>query len=252
MASSNHGAETLRQLRKLLITLRLLIRSSRAELPNGLPAAQLRTTPGIDWWSAAYLVCGLWAVHMLHVARFMLVGWDRISAFPDWQITLPVALRLGFLLIPLAGAAILLLRRWPRPSLYIVVMIGFELSSQTLGRSMFKLVGDGGIWGTVLLGAAIRANYSVRVARALPDSQIEAFRSECIDILRMTVTVCLFVIGTLGLAVTSNLISRYFDEPLGQGTAWVHVGTMLYLSLGMACFLIAPLFRAVVAARSRL
>lgn len=37
-----------------------------------------------------------------------------------------------------------------------------------------------------------------------------------------------------------------------QGTAWVHVGTMPYLVVGMAGFIVYPLFRAVVAARARL
>lgn len=48
------------------------------------------------------------------------------------------------------------------------------------------------------------------------------------------------------------MISRYFDGPLGQGAAWVHGGTMLYLALGMACFVVHSRFRAAVAARRRL
>ncbi|MCZ6652106.1 MAG: hypothetical protein O7D91_03670 [Planctomycetota bacterium] len=189
---------------------------------------------------------------MLHVCRFMLVGWDKISAFPDWQIPVRLASWLGLILVPTVVGAVLLLRRWPSAFCTFMVALICEVLSQVLGRSMFKLVGDVAVWGTVLVGHSLQSYYSLWNVQSLPHQQIAAFHSECLGMMRTTVNVCLFAIGTLGIAVTSNLISRYFDGPLGQGTAWVHVGTMLYLASGMACFIVRPLFRAVVAARMRL
>lgn len=201
---------------------------------------------------ALYLIVGLWGVHVLHICRFRLVGWERISALPDWQISLRAAFWLGLILLPAGAVAVTLLRRWPGLFIAATVVLCFEVLSQTLGRSMFKLVGDLGVWGTALGGYSLRTQYGLQAVKSLPRQQLGAFHSECLAVLRTAVNVCLFVIGTLGIAVTSNLVSRYFDGPLGQGTAWVHVGTMLYLTLGMAGFVIHPLFRAVVAARIRL
>jgi hypothetical protein len=198
-----------------------------------------------------YLVFGLWGVHILHVCRFRLVGWGKISALPDWQIPLGAAFWLGLVLLPAATAAAVLVRRRPGWFVAAMVVLLFEALSQTFGRSMFKLIGDLGVWGTILGGSRLEVHYGLRAVESLPREQLGAFHAECLGVLRTTVNVCLFVIGTLGIAVTSNLLSRYFDGPLGQGTAWVHVGTMLYLAFGMAGFIVYPLFRAVLAARER-
>lgn len=260
----NYGAEALKEARKLILSIRRCVRQERVTArivtrgwrdrvaslfqPGGGASAPMEATP----WSALYLVIGLCGVHMLHVSRFMLVGWDRISAFPDWQIELHVALWLGLMLIPIGITAILVLRRWPRVFVAVAMVVLCESISQVLGRSMFKLVGDLGVWGTILAGYSLQSHYGVRTVHALPAQQLAAFHSECLGLMRTAVNVCLFVIGTLGIAVTSNLISQYFEGPLGQGTAWVHVGTMLYLAIGMACFVVQPLHRGAVAARRQL
>ncbi len=260
----DHGAERLRELRHLIVSSRrawrdMRVAASQATCVVGkvikdalrstyaVVSATLATHPGV-----LYLISGLWGVHSLHLCRFRLVGWEKISALPDWQITLRAAFWLGLLLLPGALVAAAVLRRWRGFVVTAIVVLCFEVLSQSLGRSMFKLVGDLGVWGTVLGGYGLRSHYSLRVVELLPRQQLGAFHSECLAVLRTAVNVCLFVIGTLGIAVTSNLVSQYFDGPLGQGTAWVHVGTMLYLAVGMAGLVIYPLFRAVVASRLRL
>ena len=264
MKRNIYSAETLKEARKLVVSLRRLWRemlaatllvprlpTSETEVPYH-PSAMAVRAAHVTRWSALYLVFGLWGVHILHLCRFMLVGWKKISALPDWQIPLQTSFWLGLVLLPMGVVAVSLLRRWPRLFLVVTLALLYETLSQALGRSMFKLISDLGIWGTVLGGYSLRSYYSPHIVELLPPKQISAFHAEALGVLRTAVNVCLFVIGTLGIAVTSNLISRYFDTPLGQGTAWVHVGTMLYLALGMACFVVHPLFGSVVSARLRL
>lgn len=258
------SAERLREARRLVVSLRRGWRGLRIAglrvihaLGDGVRGALRNAGAAIGATltthsSAFYLALGLWGVHVLHVFRFKLVGWEKISALPDWQISLRAAFWLGLVLLPAGMVAVTVLRRWPRLFVAATVVLCFEVLSQTLGRSMFKLVGDLGVWGTVLGGYSLQSHYGLQAVESLPRQQLGPFHSECLAVLRTAVNVCLFVIGTLGIAVTSNLVARYYDGPLGQGTAWVHVGTMLYLALGMAGFVIYPLFRAVVAARVRL
>lgn len=208
--------------------------------------------PLLNRWTAAYLAVGLWMVHTLHVCRFLLANWDRISAFPDWQIGTWTAFWLGHLLIPLAAGGAILIRRWPTPRRVIGIAIGCEVFSQTIGRSLFTLTGDLGVWGTVVGGYLIRQHYGCQIVPAIPAKALGAFHAESLGILRTLVNVCLFVIGTLGIAVTSNLISHYFGTDLGQGTAWVQVGSMIYLAAGMGVFMLWPLLLAVIAARKRI
>jgi hypothetical protein len=205
----------------------------------------------IGWWAAVYLAVGLWVVHTLHVCRFLLVGWDQISALPDWQIGTWRAFWLGFGLLPLAVGGVVAIRRWPRPATVVGAAVVCEIVSQMIGRSLFTLTGDIGVWGTVIGGYIVRRHYGPFVVASTPPKALTVLHAESLGVLRTLVNVCLFVIGTLGIAVTSNVISHYFGTDLGQGTAWVQVGSMLYLAFGMAVFMVWPLLQTVVAIRKR-
>ena len=74
-------------------------------------------------WSALYLIIGLWAVHVLHVCRFALVGWSEIAALPDWRISLRASLWFGLLLLPAASAVVALMRRYPELVLGVVAVV---------------------------------------------------------------------------------------------------------------------------------
>jgi hypothetical protein len=69
--------------------------------------------PIIGWWTAGYLALGLWLVHTLHVCRFLLVDWNQITAFPDWQVKPWTALWLGAQVPMVALVGVGAIRRWP-------------------------------------------------------------------------------------------------------------------------------------------
>ena len=208
--------------------------------------------PIIDWWAAAYLALGLWLVHTLHVCRFLLVDWDQITAFPAWRIDTWRAFWLGALVPAVAIAGIVAIRRWPRLATVIIVAVACELTSQASGRSLFTAAGDVALWGIVVGAYLVRKYYGLGVVATAPQRALAALHSEALGIFRALITVCLFVIGTLGVAVTSMVISRTFGSDLGQGASWVQAGSVIYLAIGMTTFMLWPLLRTVRAARARI
>lgn len=176
---------------------------------------------------ATYLAFGIWRVHVLHISRFALVRWSHISAisaFPDHRITLRLAFWLGLLLLPLLAGVIVLIQRHPR---LLAVIAGFaitEVSSQLLGRSLVKFVIDSGLWSTAVGNHIVQRWYGSHVVEGAGNGLLPTLHSEVLGILRIAVNVCLFVIGTLGITVASQILSRYFIGELGQGTVWCYVG----------------------------
>jgi hypothetical protein len=208
--------------------------------------------PVVTRGSAVYLIFGLWVVHVLHALRFLLARWTAISALPNWTLSPSLALWLGTALPVIGGGAVLVLRRRSSPAIVLLAALGCELASQVIGRSFFKLTADLGVWFTVVSGYYLRRHYGLSIVQATPPRALPALHAEALGMLRSLVNVCLFVIGTLGIAVTSNLITRYFGTDLGQGTAWVQVAMMLYVAAGMASLILWPLFRSLVAIRLRI
>ena len=198
-----------------------------------------------------YMVAGVWSVHLLHIARFRLVKWDTISAFPDYQISIRVSLWLSLLLLPILAVAMILIHRYKHLCVFIICFLVIELASQSIGRSLIKFVTDIGIWGVISGSFVLRGLYGKECVDETNEATLKILHSEILGILRITVNVCLFVIGTLGITVASRLISQYFGEELGQGTAWCYIGSILYLSLGMVCFIIVPLYNSMVRVRRR-
>lgn len=208
--------------------------------------------PIIGWWTAGYLALGLWLVHTLHVCRFLLVDWNQITAFPDWQVKPWTALWLGALVPMVALVGVGAIRRWPRIGTVIGVALACELTSQATGRSLFTAAGDVALWGIVVGAYLVRKHYGSQIVATAPAKALSALHSEALGIFRALITVCLFVIGTLGVAVTSMVVSRTFGNDLGQGAAWVQMGSVVYLAIGMTVFMLWPLLRTVRAARARI
>jgi len=191
-------------------------------------------------------------MHALHTFRFILADWKAISALPDWQLHPITAFWLGLVLLPVGSACVVASNKWGGLWSVIVSALVLETVSQVFGRSLFKLSGDMGVWAIVLGRYYVTEIYGLDKVPLIPTRALSVFHSEALGVLRTLVNVCLFVIGTLGIAVTSNLIAHYFDTDLGQGTAWVQVGMVYYIAFGMAGFIIIPLFRTVIAVRQRL
>lgn len=126
-----------------------------------------------------------------------------------------------------------------------------EAASQVLGRSLIKFVVDLGLWGTLVGNYIIDSFYGSNVAEYSRKS-LSVLHSEMLVILRIMVTGSLFVVGTLGITVASNIISRYFNGELGQGTAWCYIGSIIYLAFGMFFLLILPLFKTIVQVREQI
>jgi small-conductance mechanosensitive channel len=213
--------------------------------------------PNLNKWKPKlnkllYLVVGVWGVHLLHLARFFLVKWTAISAFPDYEIGLRTSLSLSLLLLPLSIATMFLINRYRHVWVFILCFLVTELASQSIGRSLIKFVIDIGIWGIIAGNFVVSHLYSRAQTGSATETTLKILHSEILGILRTTVNVCLFAIGTLGITVVSRLITQYFDEELGQGTAWCYIGGVLYISLGMVYFLIIPLYNSMVKVRERI
>jgi hypothetical protein len=205
-----------------------------------------------DFLSSLYLVLGVWGAHLLHIARFRLVRWSHISAFPDYRISLEAAFWWSFLLFPILTGAAIILHRRPRLLFVIAFFTVTEMVSQTFGRSMMKLVIDIGLWSIIVWNHIIVKFYGREVVGHVTRKELPIFHSEVLTILKITVQICMFIIGTLGITVASQVLSRYFSGELGQGTAWCYVSSMLYLALGMICLLIVPLFKSLLIAREKI
>jgi len=121
-----------------------------------------------------------------------------------------------------------------------------EVASQMLGRSLIKLVVDLGLWSTLIGNHIIGRMYGQQVIHKNSDKVLPILHSEVLGILRTTINVCLFVVGTLGISIASNFLSRYFVGELGQGTTWCYVGSILYLAIGMYFLLVLPLYKALI------
>lgn len=198
-----------------------------------------------------YLVLGVWGAHLLHISRFRLVGWSHISALPDYPISLCLSFWLSLLLIPLVVVISILLLKNPKLWMVIACFVLSEAASQVLGRSLIKFVVDLGLWGTLVGNYIIDSFYGSNVAEYSRKS-LSVLHSEMLVILRIMVTGSLFVVGTLGITVASNIISRYFNGELGQGTAWCYIGSIIYLAFGMFFLLILPLFKTIVQVREQI
>jgi len=202
--------------------------------------------------SSLYLVLGMWGAHLLHIARFRLVGWSHISAFPDYLISLEAAFWWSFLLFPILTGGVIILHRHPRLLLVVGVFTVTETVSQIFGRSMMKLVIDIGLWSIIVWNHIIVKFYGREVVEHATHKELPILHSEVLTILKITVQICMFIVGTLGITVASQVLSRYFSGELGQGTAWCYVSSMLYLALGMICLLIVPLFKSLFIARGKI
>ena len=206
----------------------------------------------VSLYRTVYLCFGIWAVHLLHLLRFRLVDWSHISALPDWRITLGASFWMGLLLIPLVFGASWVLSKHPTLPLLIVCFMITEAATQVVGRSLLKLVTDMGVWSTVVGNYAVLSLYGRSTVEKTGPHALATLHSEVLGILRTTANICMFVIGTLGIGVASNWISRYFGEGLGQGTSWAYVIGVLYLAFGMFFFLALPLFQTLREVRERI
>jgi len=159
---------------------------------------------------------------------------------------------LAFALLPLVtGAAVML---WARPRLWLLLLsvLVCELASQVLGRSLLKFGVDLGIWGIVVGNHVLRELYGSAVLDRYSGKALSALHSELVGVLRVAITSSFFVIGTLGISVASNYVTRYFGGKLAQGTAWAYVASILYIFLGLFGFLMLPVFSAMVRAREKI
>jgi len=201
---------------------------------------------------AIFLIVGVWATHLLHLFRFWKVDWSHISALPDYRISITLSFWLGFLLIPILAATVAVLDRFRVLWVFVLCFLTTEVVSQVLGRSLIKFVIDVGLWCTVAGNHIVRRLYGKAVVDKTSPKALPVLHSESLGVLGSTATVCMFVIGTLGVTVASNFLSRYFAGELGQGTAWFYVGSIIYLAFGMYSLLIVPLFKTVIRVRERI
>lgn len=208
--------------------------------------------PIIGWAAAAYLAIGLWLVHTLHVCRHLLVDLEQITAFPAWRIETWTALWAGAAVPLVALAGVWAIRRSPRAITIVLVALVCELVSQATGRSLITAAGDATIWGVVIGSALVRRFYSPAVVAAEPTRSLPALHSEALGILRALVTICLFALGSLGVAVASLVVSAAFDGEPGDDAAWVQVGSVVYLAAGMVGLILWPLLITVRTARARI
>ena len=208
--------------------------------------------PIIGWPAAIYLALGLWLVHTLHVCRHLLVDLEQITAFPDWRLETWTALWVGTLVPLVALAGVVAIRRSPRFRTILLVAVICELVSQATGRSLFTAAGDATLWSVVIGASVVRRFYSPAVVASEPMRSLPALHSEALGILRALVTVCLFVLGSLGVAVASLVVSAAFDGEPGEDASWVQVGSVIYLAGGMTVLILWPLLVTVRAARARI
>ncbi len=206
----------------------------------------------LNWKTLLYFVIGIWVVHFLHISRFYLVNWNVISAFPNWEIKIICSFYLSFILFPLSLIAIVLFNLSKKVWIFALCLLITELISQLIGRSLIKLVLDIGIWAIIAGNYFIFHLYDISHNMSGNENTLKIMHSEILGILRTTVSICLFAIGTLGITVVSRLITQYFDNELGQGTAWCYIIGLLYISFGMVYFIIIPLYTSMVKVRKRI
>lgn len=197
----------------------------------------------------AFVALGMWVSHFCHVIRFYAVGWSHISAFPDWSISTGLSLYLSPVIPLVVLVACYACARRPSAVLFACAIALSVVTSEVIGRSFFKVLLDLACWGTVISGLFIRHTYDARRFADLSPDVLRVVHAELLGVLRTGINVCLFVLGTLTISVISNLIARYFDEGLGQVTAWAYVIGVVYLACGLAVFIVTPLFRSMLQVR---
>jgi hypothetical protein len=200
-----------------------------------------------------YLVLGGWLIHLLHLCRFWIAGWNEISALPNFQIDLWKSFWLGMLLVPLLTSISYLLERHRHWAFAIFLFVVFETSSQLVGRSLIKCVCDLAIWGTVLGNDMLYKYYGRNVVEEANVEKLSVLHSELLGVFRTVIQTCMVVVGTIGVSAAGGIFKEYFTEKqLGQSTIWCYIAGILYIALGMVVLLVLPLFRSLVFTRNRI
>ena len=154
--------------------------------------------------------------------------------------------------IPLILCDVILLVRKRTLLVAIACFSATEIATQILGRSLIKLVIDLGFYFTLIGNHIINHLYGYQDVQGSNKNILPILHSEVLGILRISVNICLFVVGTLGISIASNFLSRYFTGELAQGTTWAYFGGIIYLSGGMYWLLILPLYKTLINIRERI
>lgn len=202
----------------------------------------------------AYCSLGFFLSQLFHFFIFYNQKSDTIMGFPHYNLPMRYALNASFLLL-FVSFMILLLgynRFSDCPSIFIVLVIFPLILSQIFGRSLIKFGFEASFCLIVFLSLLLEKYYGNTLIDSVEVEKIKFLYTELWEILKISVTVCVFWLGTVGVTFAVQFLNRYFEKsPSMTQYQMFRYGVMFVYSIfGTAIFFYYPLFSKIAYLRN--
>lgn len=211
--------------------------------------------------TAAIIYCsiGFFLSQLLHSLIFYAQNSGTIIGFPHYNLPVLYAIRFSLVLFFLSLIILTLARVKisSSPAVFLFLIIPLILISQIFGRSLIKFGFESAFCFIVFLSLLLKKHYGDITVSSLNIEKAKFFYNELWETLKLSVTICIFWLGTVGVAFAvqflNNVYFNYKENPAMSQYQMFRYGIMfVYSVLGIVLLFYYPLFSKIFYLRNLL